>query len=689
MSGSPFHTGEQKIQSLLGVREKMERFGSQVIRDFMPEQHREFFSKLPFVFVGHADSKGWPWASIVFDKPGFISSKTDKQLQINATPVSGDPLAELLSGPLLNNNRLGLLGIELPTRRRNRLSGHIINASEQHFQLEIDQAFGNCPQYIQTRELRYVDEQELPETTVNDITHLDSQAMALINNSDTFFVASYVANGTNEASEGVDVSHRGGKPGFIRVDDEATLTIPDYLGNFHFNTLGNFLETPKAGLLFIDFEHGHLLTLTGTTEILWDSPDTEYFEGAERLWKFRIDHGRWIRNSLPLRWKLDEYSPNTRLTGTWEKADAIRKAAAERDRWLPYQVIEVVNESSVIKSFHLKPRNGHRPTFEAGQFLTVRTEVDGETLVRTYTVSSAPGDEHFRISVKRDGVFSSHLHDHVSVGDIIETKAPCGAFTFDTSIERPAVLISAGVGITPMVSMARHTLMEGIRTRSIRPLTLISAARDQYQRAFFNELNDIAQGSGGYIRAFWALSQVDKNMKPGEDYHLNGRISKDLLQAVLPIDDYDIYLCGPNSFMQSMYDLLRDLGVSDSSIFSEAFGPASLVRDVDNASVSFETLPAASEAIVTFVEPGSDSHIEQAWSKGDGTLLEFAESHGLTPEYGCRSGQCGSCKAKLISGGVSYRQEFTADVGTDEVLLCCAVPAAIEGKEVEKLSISL
>ena len=118
---SPFHPGEQKIQQQLGVREQMERFGNRVIRDHMPEPHREFYQQLPFIFVGHADAQGWPWASILFDEPGFITSSDNKTLTINAQPVVGDPLAESLTP----DTRLGLLGIELPTRRRNRLAAHI------------------------------------------------------------------------------------------------------------------------------------------------------------------------------------------------------------------------------------------------------------------------------------------------------------------------------------------------------------------------------------------------------------------------------------------------------------------------------------------------------------------------------------------------------------------------------------
>jgi ferredoxin/predicted pyridoxine 5'-phosphate oxidase superfamily flavin-nucleotide-binding protein len=127
----------------------MERFGSRVIRDYMPDQHREFYGQLPFIFVGHADKAGWPWASILFNKPGFITSSDDKTLDINALPVTGDPLADGLQP----GTRLGLLGIEPPTRRRNRLAAHIVEHTDEHIHLAVDQAFGNCPQYIQTREL--------------------------------------------------------------------------------------------------------------------------------------------------------------------------------------------------------------------------------------------------------------------------------------------------------------------------------------------------------------------------------------------------------------------------------------------------------------------------------------------------------------------------------------------------------
>ncbi|MFT5708171.1 MAG: ferredoxin-NADP reductase [Oceanospirillaceae bacterium] len=258
---------------------------------------------------------------------------------------------------------------------------------------------------------------------------------------------------------------------------------------------------------------------------------------------------------------------------------------------------------------------------------------------------------------------------------------------------RPVVLLAGGVGITPMIAMARHAMFEAVRTRLLRPLTLIAAAKNAQQRAFYNEINQLNEQRGGDIRTFWALSQPESGLKPGQDYHHQGRINKDLLQAVLPIDDYDFYLCGPSAFMQSMYDLLRELGINNTRIKAEEFGPASLTRQHDASSVAFTAMHNSSEgasqgasaAVIEF----SQTQVEQAWTAEEGTLLEFAENHGLTPDFGCRSGQCGACKTKLLAGKVSYITDVSADLRDDEVLLCCAVPAAIDGEEVVRIKLGL
>jgi ferredoxin-NADP reductase/predicted pyridoxine 5'-phosphate oxidase superfamily flavin-nucleotide-binding protein len=668
----------------------MERFGRQVIQDHLPDQHREFYQQLPFVLVGHADQSGWPWASILFNPPGFMSSPSPDQLHVDARPIIGDPLADSIAP----GERLGMLGIEFQSRRRNRLAGHVSAVSDSGFELVVDQAFGNCPQYIQTRALEFVTPVERQGNGFDALQGLTDRAREIIQAADTFFVASYVAEGTGAASEGVDISHRGGRPGFVRIDDANTLTIPDYLGNNHFNTLGNFLVNSRAGLLFADFDSGDMLMLTGHAEILWDDPDAEYFEGAERLWRFRLDHGRYLPDAMPVRWSFGDYSPNTLMTGTWDEAAAQHEAQSTRQQWRELSIVRIEDESDQIRSFYLEPVEGVLPTFQAGQFLTVKLQVGGQDLIRTYTLSSAPADTLYRISVKRElaassdgraGRVSGYLHDHVKVGDSLMAKAPLGGFTLDTSETRPVVLLSGGVGITPMVSMLRHALHEGVRTRHMRELVFIHAASNASERPFFSEVSAMTGRSGGAISYHSALSHVDDSLTRGQDFHHAGRITSEFLQSVLPAEDCDYYLCGPPAFMQGMYDLLRSLDVRDQQILAEAFGPASLKREPDAGTSSDMQLQAADEAIVEF----EDSRFQQSWTPQSGSLLELAEAHGLTPAYGCRSGQCGACKVQLLDGQVAYQYKPDVVLEEGEVLLCCCVPAKTPDGQMARVSLAI
>ncbi|MFT5209206.1 MAG: ferredoxin-NADP reductase [Flavobacterium sp.] len=703
MLDSPFHSGEQEAQTRLGVRDKMERFGRQVIRDYMPQQHIEFYQNLPFIFAGHSDKNGWPWASILIGLPGFIKSEHSKSLELHTRPIPGDPLIDSLQ----EGSALGLLGIELETRRRNRLATHVTKMSDKKIQLEIDQSFGNCPQYIQRRDLSQIPPTSPPKVKVEVFFELDEQALSLIDKSDTFFVASAFSGGRDDqngdtikdsginTTQGADVSHRGGNPGFIRIDNNRSLTIPDYTGNFHFNTFGNFIKNPRAGLLFIDFESGHLLCLTGTVDILWDSAETEHFAGAERLWEFTIDHGRWLKNALPYRWTLEQYSPNTLMTGTWMQAKKIADAEEKRNQWLPYTVTDIKKESLNITSFYLSA-DGHQKTpFKAGQYLTVKATINGVRQIRTYTISSSPNEEIYRISVKEErhvnddtpnGVFSAYLHKDVKIGDTIEAKAPSGEFSLDTSSERPIVLIAGGIGITPMISMVRHLQLEGLRIRSNRQVTILTSDKTIDQRPFHEELKRLSHGTGGRVKYFSALTDNVKGLEIGQDYSHKGRISRKLIEMAVPKNAYsttDFYLCGPTTFMQSLYDILRTMEIANDQIFAEEFGPASLTRDIERP--SREPIPTASEAIIHF----ENSKVEQLWSAGDGTLLEFAENHGLTPDFSCRRGQCGACATTLISGKVTYTDDVEAYMNKDEILLCCASPAKNPNGELSTIKLAL
>jgi ferredoxin-NADP reductase/predicted pyridoxine 5'-phosphate oxidase superfamily flavin-nucleotide-binding protein len=682
---SPFHHGEREVQKKLGVRRKMEHFGKRVIRDHMPQQHRDFYQQLPFVLAGFIDNQGWPWASFLYGERGFIQSPNDKSLQLNANIVPGDPLHDSLTP----ERHLALLGIDLPSRRRNRLSGVISGVNKDTLHLDVIQSFGNCPQYIQARRLLPHHHEQASDTI--EVTTFNQEASELIASSDTFFVASHYQNKNAEqntaTSMGADVSHRGGKLGFVRVDNNTTLTIPDYLGNFHFNTLGNFLLNPKAGLLFIDFDKGHILSLTGSVEILWESEETEYFDGAERLWQFHLEKGVYLKYALPFKWEFEGYSPSTEVTGSWAQSDKNKQNEQQQNSWRECVVTKIVQESESVKSFYLEAKTDGLPRFKAGQFLTLKAQINGKQQIRPYTLSSGPNDDHYRVSVKceSEGIFSSFLHQQLQIGDVLAFKSPMGAFYIDPDDERPAVLMAAGIGITPMVSMARHILHDAVRTRSIRPTIMFCSVHNLAQRSFFDELNILAAKSDGNLRVIWALTNPEAHALEGKDYHFKGRISEALLQAVLPIDDYEFYVCGPSGFMQSMYDVAIALGVPDIRIMAEAFGPASLQRQLPESAGSAIAAPLADKAIIEF----SSSRFEQAWSKEDGNLLEFAEAHGLYPEFGCRSGQCGSCKVKLLEGEVNYQQPPSCSYDSDEVVLCCAMPASINQTDGVKLRLDL
>lgn len=690
---TPFHLGEQKIQAKLGVRESMERFGRMVIRDHMPEQHQRFYRQLPFIFLGHEDPSGFPWASILFARPGFIKSDTAQTLSFTQLPIKDDPLTETLNANKLNGKvtKLGILGIELPTRRRNRLAVHVTQLLENSIELRVDQSFGNCPQYIQSREYNQTDSFAPTETPRIELRSFDNVAQQIIESADTFFIASSYDSGNNNPSDGADVSHRGGKPGFVKVANNKQLIIPDYMGNNHFNTFGNIEQNGKAGLLFIDFKSGDILTLTGEAKVDWDSDEIDFFEGAQRLLRFNLSKGYLIKKAIPAGWSKPELSPNTNLTGTWDEAKKLKDIDAQRNQWLSYRVDQVVIESETIRSLYLVPENGQLFKFKPGQFLTVRVKIGNEYLIRTYTVSSADNDGVYRISIKRelthddnipDGVVSNHMHLNVKVGDIIEAKAPIGNFYFETSKQRPALLVAAGIGITPMLAMLRQALVDAIKTRYIRPTTLVAIVRTESERAFHQELSQIAEQSSGHINIYWCITKPQNDRFIGTDFYLKGRPTKEFFQAVMDNKRTDAYLCGPSSFMQQTYDTLRTIGLSDSAIYAESFGPSSLERDSLKQEFKF-----ARNASITVKDKRGEVSIEQQWSESDGTLLEFLESHGVQPEYGCRSGQCGSCKANLIDGKVSSTVPSVAPVEESEVLLCCSKPAATEETIMPRLTI--
>jgi predicted pyridoxine 5'-phosphate oxidase superfamily flavin-nucleotide-binding protein len=306
MTDGPFHAGELEAQMRAG-----QSSGGAGIRGFMPDQHRLFFTQLPWLFLGVLDAQGWPLATVLTGAPGFVESPSPTSLAIRALPQEQDPAA----GSIRPGAPVGLLGIAFETRRRNRANGTVGTAHHDGFDVTVAQSFGNCAKYIQTRTVERSTEPRSVRS--EELTSLDAAARGLIASADTFFVASSAGQDAGPAG-GADISHRGGQPGFVRIDGD-TLTVPDFAGNSYFNTLGNLLREPRAALLFVDFRARSVLQLQGSAEILWSDAEAGRLDGAERLWRLHVTRGWRREQALPLRWSAPGYAPTTLQTGAWNR----------------------------------------------------------------------------------------------------------------------------------------------------------------------------------------------------------------------------------------------------------------------------------------------------------------------------------------------------------------------------------
>ncbi|MEL6460262.1 MAG: pyridoxamine 5'-phosphate oxidase family protein [Cyanobacteria bacterium J06621_15] len=295
-----YHSGEIAVQNQAGVGDEAQKLSS-VLHNCIPSKAKEFLSKQYFAAVSSVDKNGKVWADFLLGKPGFIEVLNEQKVQINPISTANN----LLYQNLLNNPQIGILVIDLENRRRLRINGkaQIDNQNQKTINIEINQVFFNCPKYIQKRHLETSKiTSENQSETFHKTTLSDSDKNS-ISQSDTFFIASY------HPEIGADASHRGGNPGFVKITSGNKLIFPDYAGNNMFQTFGNFAINPNAGILFIDFENGHTLQLTGKAKIVWDAIDKNEFPGAERLVEFDIEEILEIRNAINWNWKFGEYSP--------------------------------------------------------------------------------------------------------------------------------------------------------------------------------------------------------------------------------------------------------------------------------------------------------------------------------------------------------------------------------------------
>ena len=541
---SPFHSGEQEVQARLGVRD-IEDWARKVVRDYLSEEHRAFHTALPFLVVAARDALERPWVTLLAGPDGFVTCPDDRSLDIHAKPVPGDGLEQAFNA----GADIGILGIELATRRRNRVNGRISKSTADTVSIRVGQTFGNCPQYIREREWRRVDDE--PAATSEKSVLLTPSQQEWIASADTFFIATgYRAEGES-ATFGMDASHRGGDRGFVKVASDTRLEFPDYAGNNHFNTIGNLILDPRAGLLFIDFTTGSLLQLTGRATIDWESEAVTRIPGARRLVTFDLEEVIELTAAVALRWDAD--------------AGSVRSL----------RLIEKIRESDDVISFVFETRDaGPLQAFEAGQHLPIELDVPGleEPARRTYSLSCGPEQDHYRISVKREpkGLVSRHLHDHVEPGAILDTRRPAGDFMMSCS-ECPVVLVSAGIGVTPMVSMLHALAAAG----GTRPVWFIHGARDGDHHPLSQEIRDVAARRDG-IRVHVAYSRPGSNDQAGVDYDSAGRVDGALLARLVENTDAHYFLCGPTGFMADIQTDLERRNIPPEHIHTESFGPTGL-----------------------------------------------------------------------------------------------------------------
>jgi uncharacterized protein len=348
------------------------------------------------------------------------------------------------------------------------------------------------------------------------------------------------------------------------------------------------------------------------------------------------------------------------------------------DGWRELRVVrrEYEDRAHTLCSFYLEPVDGHPlPPFVPGQFLTFAVPISaGRTFTRCYSLSDGPKVGSYRISVKRVlapvgrpelpvGACSNQLHDRLQLGDIIKAKAPAGRFVVDPEPNLPIVLIAGGIGITPLLSMLRG----GLAAEPNRSVHLYYGVRHGAEHGFRNELDELARRYPA-LRLNVVYSQPGPDDALGQSFQHAGHIDVDLLKRTLPAGRHRFYVCGPPAMMASLLPALGQWGVLPDDIHHEAFGPASARSALPSARGGAPSVSPSLE--IMFRRSGRTL----AWDGQDGNLLAFAERHDLAIESGCRSGSCGACEVKLISGTVRYAHPPDHAITPGHCLLCVGLP---------------
>jgi ferredoxin-NADP reductase len=338
------------------------------------------------------------------------------------------------------------------------------------------------------------------------------------------------------------------------------------------------------------------------------------------------------------------------------------------------RVARIRKETDEVTSFVLAPTDRKPiPDFQAGQFVVLRLHLgpDKPPVLRSYSLSDLPAADHFRISVKNElnGIGSSFLCSRTQEGDVLDVSAPRGNFTLRPS-ENPVVLVSAGVGATPVMSMLHALAAEN----SQREIWWIYGARNRVDHPFAEEsrslLKQLARG-----REYIVYSRPTASDQVGADFDAPGHIDTALLERIGVSEGSDFYLCGPPAFLQNMRDGLRSWGVLADNVHTEIFGSLEAITPGVAQFVHTPHLPQGppgSGPPVSFARSG----ITAAWDPKFGSLLELAEACDVPVRWSCRTGVCHTCMTDLIDGSIIYNPEPLERPAPGNVLICCSQPSA-------------
>ena len=392
-------------------------------------------------------------------------------------------------------------------------------------------------------------------------------------------------------------------------------------------------------------------------------------------------HGAWRRQERMAQLHEDERAMlRARLDLI---ATPVAKVAAEKSQaaWSGFRKFRVegkVLEAESCCSFYLAPHDGRPlPAFLPGQYLTFRLQIPEQPreMTRCYSLSDSPDHpDYYRVTIKRippppkstdvpPGLVSSHFHDRLQVGDIVDVKAPSGHFHLDVNSRTPVVLIGGGIGVTPALSMLNYL----IAAPGKREVWFFYGVRNGREHVLKDHLREIAE-QNPQVHLVLCYSDPLPGEEPEKDYSFGERVSVDLFKRVLEVNNFDFYICGPPPMMESLVKGLSEWGVPEERINFEAFGPAS-VKKIAKAESAQMADTAGVE--VSFVRAGKTV----PWSNSTGSLLELAEAHGIRIDSGCRAGSCGTCVTAIRDGQVDYpsgKPDFDIEKGS--CLACVAVP---------------